>query len=118
MRDLLFVVVFASGIVGCGDSGSGVEEGVGVDGDVVGGPCQSSADCADGSECIDDNYPDGTCTIACARDADCPEGSVCISSDGGVCLLTCDSKADCRAGYECEGKSKEEGDGESKVCNG
>jgi hypothetical protein len=33
-------------------------------------------------------------------------------------LLPCDSKDDCREGYECEGKSKQNGDGESKVCNG
>jgi hypothetical protein len=118
MRDLLLVLVGVWAIAACGDDGGSSVDGVGVDGDVVGGPCADSSECADGSTCIDDNYPNGTCTVACDEDADCPEGSLCISSDGGVCLLPCDSKDDCREGYECEGKSKENGDGESKVCNG
>jgi hypothetical protein len=118
MRDLLLVLMGVWTIAACGDDGGSVD-GVGIDGDVVGGPCVDSSECADTSVCLDEgDFPGGTCTVACDEDADCPAGSLCISSEGGVCLLPCDSKDDCREGYECEGKSKQNGDGESKVCNG
>jgi hypothetical protein len=116
MRVLLFIMVCLGGVAGCGDDGT---SGVGTEGDVVGGPCTDTSECADGSTCLDEgDFPGGTCTVACDDDADCPAGSLCISSEGGVCLLPCDSKDECREGYECEGKSKQNGEGDSKVCNG
>ncbi len=110
--------------VGCGDDTGGTgtgggssPDGVGVDGDVVGGPCSATEGCAASSECIDDGaFPGGTCVVTCESQSDCPEGSFCISSEGGVCLLGCETQDDCREDYICEGKSREDGDGEAKVC--
>ncbi|MFO0554393.1 MAG: hypothetical protein U0271_38785 [Polyangiaceae bacterium] len=107
------------GVVGvvaaCGDSTGGV----GNDGEVVGGACETASDCADGSRCvIDGSFPDGVCTVACSSDADCPEDSVCISTSGGICLLPCDTNDECRPGYVCDQKSREGADGDLRVCNG
>lgn len=101
----------------CGnDSG---EDGIGNAGDVVGGPCQTTDACAEGSECIvGGDFPGGMCTVACSSDADCPGATRCISNEGGICMLPCETKADCREGFQCEGKSREGGDGDKKVCNG
>lgn len=64
------------------------------------------------------DFPGGMCTVACSSDADCPGATRCISNEGGICMLPCESKADCREGFQCEGKSREGGDGDKKVCNG
>jgi hypothetical protein len=122
-RALLLAPLLLSALsLACGDDaggGGGSASGVGVDGDVVGGPCNATSECSEGSECLDEgDFPGGTCTVTCSSDGDCPDGSVCISSEGGVCLLACESKSDCRDGYECEGKSRESGRGDVKVCNG
>lgn len=110
------VMALTTLLAACGDDGP---SGVGNEGDVVGGPCEGSGDCADGSECLSDgDFPGGMCTVACSSDADCPEGSLCVSSDGGTCLLPCNDDADCRDGYECDDRSREEGDGTVDVCDG
>ena len=111
------ITLVALAAAACGD-GSG-DDGIGNKGDVVGGPCQTTDACADGSECIvGGDFPGGMCTVACSSDADCPGGTRCISNEGGICMLPCESKADCREGFQCEGKSREGGDGDKKVCNG
>jgi hypothetical protein len=120
LASILFVLAAAT-LAACGDDGSsgGSADGIGNDGDVVGGPCDAETACAEGSECISGgDFPGGMCTVSCSADADCPEGTYCISNEGGICMLPCDSKADCRDGFQCEGKSKEDGAGEKKVCNG
>jgi hypothetical protein len=94
-------------------------EDVGVDGDVVGGPCAAADDCADGSTCITSgDFPGGQCSVACSSDAQCPDGTRCISNKSGVCLLSCASAADCRGDYKCEDESLESGDGSVLVCSG
>ena len=101
----LVALVFA-----CGSS-------VGIEGDLVGGPCQSSADCSPQSRClIDDDFPGGACAVNCSRHEDCPDGSRCVDEEGGVCLMTCVLPGDCRGGYTCKGKENETGGGESLVC--
>jgi hypothetical protein len=106
-------------VSGCGSDSSGGGDGIGNEGDVVGGPCSDSSECADGSLCESGgDFPGGMCTVACSSDSDCPEGTYCISNEGGICMLPCESKDDCREGFQCEGKSRESGDGEKKVCNG
>jgi hypothetical protein len=80
-------------------------EDVGVDGDVVGGPCAAADD-------------GGHCSVACSSDAQCPDGTRCISNKSGVCLLSCASAADCRGDYKCEDESLESGDGSVLVCSG
>jgi hypothetical protein len=113
---LLLAALF---VFGCGDDSTGGSDGVGTNGDVVGGPCAGTDECASGSECqVDGDFPGGMCTVACSTDDDCPSGSYCISNEGGICMLPCESKDDCRDGYQCEGKSREAGDGDVKVCNG
>ena len=99
--------------VACGDSFS-----VGPNGEDVGGSCRGDEDCDPDSFCIvgDEDFPGGSCGIACGSHDDCPEGARCISTNGGVCALGCQSAEDCRAGYACESKSDEGGSGESFVC--
>lgn len=92
-------------------------DGVGVDSDLVGGPCTSSTECSSQSRCLtDDDFPGGTCTMNCAKHEDCPSGARCIEKEGGVCLLQCDLPGDCRGGYTCKGVKNQFGGGESLVC--
>jgi hypothetical protein len=99
-------------VVACGN-----DDGVGLDGTTVGGPCDSDQDCAfrcrEGGE-----YPGGTCVRPCNIDADCPEGTFCINEDGGICLLSCAVPQDCRDGYNCEGRENRGHGGDSLVCRG
>jgi hypothetical protein len=97
-------------LFGCG-GGS-----VGKDGDVVGGACGSSGECAGGSSCLTASmYPAGMCTVDCETQADCPDGTVCVTESGGTCLLGCNEAGDCREGYGCIEKSTP-GDGHALVC--
>ena len=106
------ILTFATGPLACGDSFS-----VGPDGEDVGGSCSNDGDCGPDSFCIrNEDFPGGTCSIACGSHDDCPKGSRCISTNGGVCALSCESSSDCRSGYDCESKSDERGGGESTVC--
>ncbi|MCC6526608.1 MAG: hypothetical protein IT373_28425 [Polyangiaceae bacterium] len=108
---LLGLTVLGLVAVGCSDGG------VGKDGDVVGGSCATTDDCAGGSTCLAGTmYPDGTCTMPCVEQAECPDGSVCVQESGGTCLLTCSSPSDCRDGYGCIDKSTRGPDGHALVC--
>ena len=90
-------------------------DGVGNDGDLVGGPCRDSADCAD--FCVTGgDFPDGTCTTSCNSDTDCPSGTACIDTEGGICLLLCNFDEDCRRGYDCEDESRRGHPGDATVC--
>lgn len=94
----------------CGD-------GVGPDGDVVGGPCSSDDDCDSDSVCAKSgDLPGGTCTVECEKESDCPDGSRCVDKDMGMCLLECESKDDCRSNYGCEEKSLKADGGKALVC--
>ncbi len=86
----LFVVLAA----GCGN-------GVGNDGANVGGSCVVSSDCSVLSRCLTGaDWPEGHCARACETTADCLEGSVCVDAEGGVCVVDC---SECRGddGYSC-----------------
>lgn len=108
IRAMALAFLFALGACG-GD------EGVGLNGGVVGGSCQDNRDCDE--RCLSSgDYPQGTCTLSCASDRDCPGGTYCIDEDGGVCLLACDVPSDCRSGYTCKGKENAEHGGDSLVC--
>ena len=63
-----------------------------------------------------DDFPGGTCAVACTKHEDCPDGSRCIEKEGGFCLLSCTLPGDCRGGYTCKGVKNEFGGGESLVC--
>lgn len=104
-------ILFSLGVLACGGS-----DGVGNAGDVVGGPCNTSGDCAFRCETGGD-YPQGTCIKPCNTDNDCPDGTFCINRDGGVCLLGCDRPSDCRGGYNCEGHENRGHGGDSLVCS-
>lgn len=89
--------------------------GVGNEGDLVGGPCQTDRDCAEG--CVTGgDFPGGTCTVRCRDDHDCPSGTACIDEEGGICLLLCHFDTDCRIGYSCDDKSREGHSGKATVC--
>lgn len=91
--------------------------GVGNEGDLVGGPCTTDADCAEESRCMTGgDFPGGTCATRCSSHDDCPEGTRCVSEEGGACLLQCEVPDDCRAGYSCRGQENESGGGDSLVC--
>lgn len=106
---LLFVLV-AHNAGSCGN------DGVGVNGDVVGGPCLGAADCEEA--CLrDGDFPNGSCSVPCGTDAHCPPGTFCIRHDGqGWCVLGCVHPSDCRAGYTCKGQDNNGHAGESLVC--
>ncbi len=98
----------------CGDGAD-----VGTTGRSVGGPCSGASDCDSASLCKQEgDFPGGMCVVSCDGDADCPAGSSCISSESGVCVPNCATQSDCRDAYECEGKSRQGGTGDTKVCNG
>jgi len=94
LRNSLVGLVFLFAAVGCGN-------GVGNDGAAVGGSCTVSSDCEQLSRCLTGvDWPGGMCTLSCDTTADCAEGSVCVESEGGVCVVDC---AECRGdeGYGC-----------------
>lgn len=107
----LMMIVLTLGLTGlaaCGD-------GVGNDGDLVGGPCIDNGDCEE--RCLSGgDYPQGTCTVSCATDRDCPDGTYCIEEGGGTCMLGCSLPSDCRGGYTCKGKTNNGHGGDSLVC--
>lgn len=90
-------------------------DGVGHDGDLVGGSCHDDHDCA--HRCVKGgDFPGGTCTVDCHDDRDCPDGTFCVDKAGGVCLLGCHQHHDCRGGYTCRHQDREGHDGEILVC--
>jgi hypothetical protein len=97
--------------VGCGD------DGVGPGGEVVGGACTVSQNCAVGSECLGGKeFPGGTCALRCNAQSHCPDGTECMKEKDGVCLLACRYPQDCRLGYSCKGKDRYGLAGEALVC--
>jgi hypothetical protein len=107
---MMFVLTLGVvGLAGCGG------DGVGTDGDLVGGACAANADCED--RCLTGaDYPEGVCSLSCASDTDCPESTYCIEDGGGVCMLACARPSDCRGGYTCKGKRNQGHGGDSLVC--
>lgn len=90
-------------------------DGVGRDGDLVGGPCASAGDCED--RCLEGgDYPGGLCTVSCNTDEDCPPGTHCIDEEGGTCFMGCEFPEDCRVGYTCKGEENRGHGGDSLVC--
>ncbi|MBX3269959.1 MAG: hypothetical protein KF729_06840 [Sandaracinaceae bacterium] len=80
---------------------AGCSSGVGNDGAEVGGSCVVSSDCTVLSRCLTGpRWPGGHCAWSCDSTADCPDGSVCVESDGGICVVDCN---ECRTddGYAC-----------------
>lgn len=65
----------------------------------IGAPCETDADCADGSSCLSvdsDPFgagggpPGGYCSAPCASAADCGSGNACLgAASGGLCLRAC-----------------------------
>lgn len=93
-------------------------DGVGFDGALVGGGCESDRDCDPDARCVrGKDYPSGTCTVSCRSDRDCPESTFCIDKEGGICLLGCEINADCREQYFCDKKDLKSG-GKQLVCIG
>jgi len=110
MRRLLLALMMMGLAFACGGP-----DGVGTDGPLVGGPCQSNGDCDFRCQQGGD-FPQGTCVKPCNTDNDCPGGAFCINQDGGICLLACERPDDCRGGYNCEGKENRGHGGDSLVC--
>lgn len=97
---------------------------------VVGAPCQSDNDCADGSAKCLTSVPieafgspeylptvDGYCSQGCYYDADCGADGQCIASGkaGGMCLLRCSDERPCRDGYDCVAHLRD-GDTDARIC--
>lgn len=107
--------IFCMVLLGLGPAACDDDDSVGLKGDLVGGPCVTSSDCAE--SCLTSgDFPQGTCTIACLTDADCPGGTRCVAVENGVCLLECDLPSDCRPGYSCKGEDNMGFPGDSLVC--
>lgn len=107
LRLISIVLVLAS----CGGG-----DGVGQNGDVVGGPCTTSQDCEFRCEAGGD-FPGGTCVKPCNVDGDCPDGTFCIDKNNGICMLGCETPDDCRGGYTCKGETNRTHNGDSLVCS-
>jgi hypothetical protein len=108
LLSILAPLVLAFGFVHC-------QDGVGLDGDVVGGSCRDSRDCAE--RCVrGSDFPGGTCTVDCRDDRDCPASTYCIDVSGGICLLDCYDDRDCRRGYDCSNKRRRGTSGRAYVC--
>ncbi|NUP13011.1 MAG: hypothetical protein HOW73_43785 [Polyangiaceae bacterium] len=74
------------------------ENAVECEGD-IGGICDTTDDCFDGTCCHDKNCGDGTCTYRCDGDSECPVGMAC---EHHYCFFECDDDNDCGAGQKCE----------------
>ncbi len=106
----LSALVFIA-IPACGDD----DEGVGLNGGLVGGACRDHYDCAE--RCLGGgDFPSGTCSINCRDDRDCPSGTYCVERAGGVCLLSCERPSHCRPGYNCKAIDNAGHGGDSLVC--
>lgn len=107
------VILFSAVLLAsCGSS-----DGVGNEGDVVGGPCLDFMDCASESYCeTHSDFPGGICTMDCLDDRDCPDGAACIDKQGGICLLLCNFDSDCRRDYDCEDEDRRGASGKATVC--
>lgn len=66
---------------------------------LIGGRCDVSQDCDDGTCCHDKNCGPGTCTFLCKSNADCPVEMLC---EHGYCFLRCNDDKDCGPGQGCE----------------
>jgi hypothetical protein len=109
----ILIVIGLSALFGCHQCGHG--EGVGHQGELVGGPCRDDGDCVE--RCLEGGrYPSGTCSADCDDDLDCPDGAWCVDHDGGVCLLGCEHDDDCRAGYECDDLERRGSPGDVLAC--
>jgi hypothetical protein len=114
LREMLWVVVLGAmvSVVGC-------SSGVGNDGDIVGGACVVSSQCAMESRCLTGaSFPAGYCAKTCGSDEDCPGGSECVQVEGGVCMVSCGSSAECRSGdgYGCVSREARGAAGTRTVC--
>lgn len=73
---------------------------------VIGQPCGTDADCANGEFRCLFSAPGGYCSMWCATDAECPAGTLCapypLSRVSGVCMNSCSTSNECRPGYVCE----------------
>jgi hypothetical protein len=82
-------------------------------------PCDAGSTCLGEGGGGDGDFPGGTCSTTCQATADCPDGSACVQVDGDPqCVLTCDGEDSCRNNYDCEGRDNVGSDGETRVCMG
>jgi hypothetical protein len=73
------------------------------DAKTLGGVCDSTFDCKQGTTCASDGVMEGLCSAACSSSAACSEafGSAaqCIAAD--LCARSCRSGSDCLEGTVC-----------------
>jgi len=71
----------------------------------LGGTCESTRDCVEGTRCIHhrDGALDGQCSSACSATQACQsefgQASLCLGAD--LCAPTCAQAADCPGGTRC-----------------
>ncbi len=63
---------------------------------VVGASCRSDEECI-GTCTTHKDFGGGMCTLACGSSADCPQGSKCVDVAGGICAVSCENNAECSA---------------------
>ena len=99
-------------------SGQGGGGGPAINGGFIGGPCESSKDCAyAGALCLTEKagFPGGMCSLDCNKVCPDKDGFVSTfcttpealgtSASAGLCTTHCDygqSPSGCRAGYQCQ----------------
>jgi len=71
----------------------------------LGGSCDSSYDCKQGTRCESDGVLAGQCSAACNASSSCAEAfgadSQCIGAD--LCAHSCKSQSECPAQTHCNG---------------
>jgi hypothetical protein len=82
------------GAGGQGQGGSGQGGGSNCDPQTAACPCATSAECPNGTECLD-----GLCLAGCNFSYECGPGKVCAN---GKCEPGCDAQKPCGAGYVCD----------------
>jgi hypothetical protein len=69
----------------------------------LGGACESTFDCKQGTTCPSDGVLEGQCSAVCSSSGACSEafgeGAQCLAAD--LCARTCHATAECLEGTVC-----------------
>jgi hypothetical protein len=93
--------------------------GIGANGTLVGAQCSVDRECVHRCVTGSNNYPGGMCTISCNSDADCAPGTACVDDHGGICVVSCVDSAACAGfgrGFVCDDEDRRGAGGRAFVC--
>jgi hypothetical protein len=70
----------------------------------LGGVCESTSGCQEGTRCVDQRgVMAGQCSASCSDDSACSDhfGAAVLCLGADLCARACDGAADCPAGTQC-----------------